>query len=51
MKPKFYLRVSQVTFLLFPKWVNICLVFDGYQLPYIIDSSIRNNLSFKEINI
>lgn len=51
MKPKFYIRVINITFLLFPKWINKCLVFDGWKLPFIIDSSIRNDLSFKEIKI
>lgn len=51
MKPRFYFRVSRIMFMLFPKWVNMCLVFDGWKLPYIIDSAIRNDLSFKEINI
>ena len=51
MKPRFYLRVISVMFILFPNLVNKCLVFDGWKLPYIVDSSIRSNLTFKEIKI
>ena len=52
MKPRFYLRVLKFTSLLFPTWVNKCLVFDGWKLPYITDANyIRNDLSFKEIKI
>jgi hypothetical protein len=51
MKPKFYLRVINLTFVLFPKLVNKCLVFDGWKRPYVTDSSIRNDSSFKEIKI
>ncbi|MFY8160831.1 MAG: hypothetical protein ACOVNU_05835 [Candidatus Kapaibacteriota bacterium] len=52
MKLRFYFRVIGLTFLLFPSWVNKCLVFDGWKLPYITDcNSIRNNMSFKEILI
>jgi hypothetical protein len=52
MKPRFYLRVIKLTFVLFPKLVNKCLVFDGWKLPYITDANyIRNDLSFKEIKI
>ena len=52
MKPKFYLRVINFTFLLFPKWINKCLVFDGWKLPYVCNTNdIRGNLSFSEIKI
>ena len=51
MKPRFYLRISRLMSLLFPKWINLCLVFNGWKLPYITDSSIRNDLTFKEFNI
>ncbi len=52
MKPRFYLRVRNLTFLLFPMWINKCLVFDGWKLPYITDATyIRNDLSFREVKI
>jgi hypothetical protein len=51
MKPRFYFRVIGLTWILFPRLVNKCLVFDGWKLPYVTDGSIRNDLSFKEINI
>jgi hypothetical protein len=52
MKPRFYLRVINLTFVLFPKWVNKCLVFDGWKLPYICNATdIRGDLSFIEIKI
>ncbi len=52
MKPKFYLRVINLTFVLFPKLVNKCLVFDGWKLTYVCDTNdIRGNLSFIEFKV
>jgi hypothetical protein len=52
MKPRFYLRVIKLTFVLFPKWVNKCLVFDGWKLPYVCDTNdIRGDLSFIEFKV
>ncbi len=51
MRPRFYLRVINLTFVLFPNLVNKCLVFDGWKLPYITDGSIRNDLSFIEFKV
>lgn len=47
---KFYFRVINISFILFPKLVNKCLVFDGFKI-YITDGSIRRDLNFKEIKI
>jgi hypothetical protein len=52
MKPRFYLRVINISSLLFPNWVNKCLVFDGWKLPYVCDTNeIINDLSFKEFKV
>ncbi len=49
---RFYIRVINLFFLLFPKSVNKCLVIDGFKKPYICNTTdIRGNLSFKEIKI
>jgi hypothetical protein len=52
MKPRFYLRVINMTFILFPSCVNWCLVFDGWKIPYLCHAhEIINDLSFKEFKI
>jgi len=44
---KFYFRITSII-----KYINWCIVFNGFNKPYITPAtSIRSNLSFKEINI
>lgn len=43
---KFYFRIT------FGKYINRCLFFNGLNKPYFINATeIRNDLSFKEINL
>ena len=50
--PKFYIRSINLFFMLFPKSVNKCLVFDGWNIPYICQTNdIRCDMSFKQICI
>jgi len=49
---KFYVRIIDLSFMLFPKLVNKCLVFDGFKKPYVCNATeIRGDFSFKEIRI
>lgn len=48
---KFYIRVRYITFLLFPRLINKCLVFNGWNVYVTSATEIRSDLSFKEINI
>lgn len=46
-KLKFYVRIAWPC-----RWVNMCLVFDGWKRPYVCyATSIRGNMEFAEINI
>lgn len=48
--PKFYIRSINLCFVLFPKTVNKCIVFDGFNRPYVCHTNdIRWNMSFKQI--
>jgi hypothetical protein len=52
LKPKFYLRVIGPAWILFPQWVNKCLVFNGFKRPYVCNATdIRGDLSFLEFKI
>lgn len=53
IKPKFYLRlINLISFITFNKYVNYCLVFDGWNLPYWdVATSMRSKLEFVEVNI
>jgi hypothetical protein len=48
--PKFYIRSINLCFILFPKTVNKCIVFDGFNRPYVCQTNdIRWDMSFKQI--
>lgn len=48
--PKFYIRSINLCFILFPKTVNKCIVFDGFNKPYVCHTNyIRWDMSFKQI--
>ena len=48
--PKFYIRSINLCFILFPKTVNKCIVFDGFNKPYVCQTNdIRWDMSFKQI--
>lgn len=50
--PKFYIRSINLCFMLFPKSVNKCLVFNGWSRPYVCQTNdIRGDISFKQICI
>jgi len=44
---KFYIRLRNVPL----RFINHCLVFDGWKIYRCIATQIRGNMEFKEINI
>lgn len=50
--PRFYIRSIYLLAILFPKTVNMCIVFDGFKNPYICKTNdIRRDMTFKEFYI
>lgn len=52
VRPRFYISAIYLLAMLFPKTVNLCIVFDGFKKPYICETTdIRRDMTFKEFYI